>query len=224
MITTKQTALWNTNRKLILAVLLAIQFVVTYAIGTSGLLANSQFIMIPPIALTVLIPVALFFTIYAVSEGFRNFVLAQDIRTLTRLHHWRVVGFAFLALYAFNQLPALFALPAGLGDVAIGLSAAFIVSKMESDPDYIFSDGFRRFHLFGLLDFTVALGTAALSSGAFPALISNGLTSSALDVWPLNLFPGFIVPCFIILQLSALLKVRHLRQQHSTTAGLVLAS
>lgn len=221
MTTTKQTPLWNTNRKLGLAALLAIQFVAAYAIGTSGLLENSQFIMIPPIALTVLIPVALFFTTYAVSERFRNFVLAQDIRTLTRLQHWRVVGFAFLALYAFDQLPALFALPAGLGDVAIGLSAAFIVSNMDRDPDYIFSNGFRRFHLLGLLDFVVALGTAALSSGAFPTLISNGLTSSALDVWPLNLFPSFIVPCFIILQISALLKVRHLRQQHLAPASLI---
>ena len=224
MITTEQTPLWNTNRKLTLAVLLAIQFIAAYAIGTSGLLMNSQSIMIPPIALTVLIPVALFFTVYALSEHFRNFVLAQDIRTLTRLQHWRVVGFVFLVLYAFHQLPALFAIPAGLGDVAIGLSAAFVFSNMEKNPDYIFSNGFRRFHLLGLLDFTVALGTAALSSGAFPALISNGLTSSALDVWPLNLFPSFIVPCFIILQLSALLKVRHLRQQHLATASLVTAS
>ncbi|MBL4891913.1 MAG: hypothetical protein JKX91_08830 [Rhizobiaceae bacterium] len=224
MTTTNQTPLWNSSRKLTLAVLLAIQFITAYAIGTSGLLANSQFTMIPPIALTVLIPVTLFFTTYALSERFRNFVLAQDIRTLTRLQHWRVVGFAFLALYAFDQLPALFALPAGLGDMAIGLSAAFIVSNMERDPDYIFSDGYRRFHLLGLLDFTVALGTAALSSGAFPTLISNGLTSSALDVWPLNLFPSFIVPVFIILQLSALLKVRHLRQQHSATTSFVPAS
>lgn len=221
MITSKQAPLWNTLRKFTLAALLAIQFVAAYAIGTSGLLENSQFIMIPPIALTVLIPVVLFLTAYALSERFRNFVLAQDIRTLTRLQHWRVVGFVFLALYAFDHLPALFALPAGLGDVAIGLAAAFIVSKMDQDPDYIFSDGFRRFHLLGLLDFVVALGTAALSSGAFPALISNGITSSALDVWPLNLFPSFIVPCFIILQLSALLNVRHLRQQASTPSGLV---
>ena len=35
--------------------------------------------------------------------------------TLTTLQLWRVIGFAFLALYAFDTLPGLFALPAGWG-------------------------------------------------------------------------------------------------------------
>jgi hypothetical protein len=35
----------------------------------------------------------------------------------------RVVGLAFLALAAVDALPAGFAMPAGIGDVAIGLTA-----------------------------------------------------------------------------------------------------
>lgn len=70
------------------------------------------------------------------------------------------------------------------------------------------------FSLAGLLDFIVAAGTATLASGAFPALIPAGLTSGAMDVWPLSLFPSFIVPLFIILHLSVLFKFSHLRQSH----------
>ena len=33
-----------------------------------------------------------------------------------------------------------------------------------------------------------------LVAGAFPGLISNGVTSAPLDVWPMNVFPSFIAP------------------------------
>ena len=34
-----------------------------------------------------------------------------------------------------------------------------------------------------------------------------------MDIWPLNLFPSFIVPIFVILHLSVFLKVRELRRE-----------
>jgi len=204
---------WTNPQKFALVGVLATQFSIAYFIGTSGLLTNIGLTMVPPIAITVLIPVLVFLGFYIASTRFRDFVLAQDIRLLTALQLWRVVGFAFLALYAFSILPGLFAWPAGLGDVAIGLSAAFVITKIDRDPNYVFSKGFTRFQFLGMLDFVGALATAALTSGAFSQLTPNGLTSAALDVWPLNLFPSFIVPAFIILHLAVILKVRHLRQQ-----------
>ncbi len=209
---TKSKTVWNMGHKLALASILAIQFAIAYAIGTSGLLANTQLTILPPIAVTVLVPVVLFLLAYALSARFRGFVLEQDIRTLTALQLWRVIGFTFLTLYSFSVLPGLFAWPAGLGDVSVGLVAAWMVANLDNDPNYAYSNGFMRFQFFGMLDFVVALATAALSSGAFPSLASNGLTSSALDVWPLNLFPSFIVPGFIILHLVVLLKIRHVRR------------
>jgi hypothetical protein len=79
-----------------------------------------------------------------------------------------------------------------------------------------------RFQYLGLLDFAVAIVTAALSAGAFASLTPNGITSAPMDVWPLNLFPSFIVPIFIILHLTVLLKMRALRQtqSHSSTPTL----
>ena len=214
----EQKFVWKTKHKLALASILAIQFSIAYAIGTGGLLANIQLTILPPIALTVLIPVVLFLLAYGLSAQFREFVLAQDIRTLTALQLWRVIGFTFLALYSFSVLPGLFAWPAGLGDVSVGLVAAWMVINLDKDPNYAYSSGFLRFQFFGMLDFVAALGTAALSSGAFPGFVSNSLTSSALDVWPLNLFPSFIVPGFIILHLVVLLKIRYARRLSLTGA------
>jgi hypothetical protein len=77
----------------------------------------------------------------------------------------------------------------------------------------ITSAGLVRYQYLGLLDFAVAIVTAGLAAGAYPSLTPDGVTSAAMDVWPLNLFPSFIVPIFIILHLTVLLKVRALRRQ-----------
>ncbi|MDH3701140.1 MAG: hypothetical protein OEU46_07490 [Alphaproteobacteria bacterium] len=207
-----QTTEWTPSRKVALGGILLIWFAATYATGSSHLLTNDQQSLIGPIGATVVLPVALFLGFYALSTGFRRFVLSQDIRTLTMLQHWRVIGFTFLPLYAFGVLPGLFAWPAGLGDVAVGITAFFVIRRLDRDANYATSAGFVGFNLLGLTDFIVAIITSGLAAGAYPALIANGATSAPMDVWPLNLFPSFIVPAFIILHLSVLLKVRHLRQ------------
>jgi len=212
MTTTTQNSPWTAKAIIITTGLLLIQFIAAYVIGSRHLLTNNSGIPLPPISIMVVIPVIGFLTAYKFIPTFRAFVFAQDIRTLTMLQLWRVVGFVFLPLYAFGVLPGIFAWFAGIGDVLVGLLAFFVVSKIDRDPDYITSPGLVGFHLLGLTDFVFALGTAALAAGVFPILIPSGVTSAALDVWPLNIFPSFIVPAFIIAQLSVLLKIREVRR------------
>jgi hypothetical protein len=192
--------------------LLALWLAAAYFIGAEHLLTNTGARLIAPIAITAAVPVAGFVVLYAVWTRFRQFILGQSIETLTMLQHWRIIGFAFLPLYFYDALPGFFAWPAGVGDIAIGLAAPFVVARLRSDAEFATSSGLLRFHYLGLLDFVVAIAAAGLSAGAFPALVPSGVTSAGMDVWPLNLFPSFIVPVFIILHLSVLLKVRELRR------------
>ena len=207
-----QTPVWGRSQKAALAGILLVQSAAAYFIGAGNWLTNDGLYSVPPIGVTAAFPVVLFLAAYALSTRFRGFVLSQDIRALTMMQHWRVVGFAFLPLYAFGVLPGLFAWPAGLGDVAIGLAAVLVAARLDRESNYVKTSGFSWFHFLGLSDFAVAIVTAGLSAGAFPELISNGATSAPLDVWPLNVFPSFIVPAFIILHLTVLLKVRELRR------------
>ena len=203
---------WGRSQKAALAGLLLVQFAAAYFIGAGRWLTNDGHYLVAPIVGTAAFPVVLFLAAYAVSPRFRDIVLSQDIRTLTMMQHWRVVGFVFLPLFAFGVLPGLFAWPAGLGDVAIGLAAVLIVARLDRDPYYVTTSAFLWFNFLGLFDFAVAIATAGLAAGAFPELISNGATSAPLDVWPMNVFPSFIVPAFIISHLTVLLKVRELRR------------
>lgn len=191
--------------------------VTAYLFGITGMFAVSEAQTFRPIALTAAGPVALFLAAYGLSERFRGFVLAQDLVTLTNLQLWRVLGFTFLMLYAHDVLPALFAWPAGFGDIAIGFAAPFVAARLVNDPAFAASRRFVIFHALGLLDFAVAVAAASLASGAYPALVEDGLTSGPMEVWPLNLFPSFFVPLFIIVHLTVLLKVRALRRVHAVT-------
>ena len=194
----EKTYLWRTKNWIALAALLSAWFGAAYFIGVEQLLVNTKGEFMAPIAVSAVLPVVIFLALYALWPRFRGFVLAQDIATLTALQHWRMMGFGFLPLYAHGVLPGLCAWPAGLGDVAIGIAAAFIVARLRRDPEFVLSPAFRRFNLLGLLDFAAAIATAGLTAGQFPGLIANGVTSAAMDIWPLNIFPSFAVPIFII--------------------------
>ena len=210
MASTQTEGPWNASARLLTAALVTALAGLAYLVGSTGLVTAPATQVFRPVALTAIVPVAVFLLAYGLSARFRGFVLAQNIRTLTSLQHWRVVGFAFLLLYAHDVLPGLFAWPAGAGDVLVGLTAPIVVARLARDPAFARSRRFAAYHVLGLLDFAVAVGAASLASGAFPNLLSGPITSAPMEVWPLILFPGFIVPIFIILHLSVFLKLRAL--------------
>ena len=189
--------------------LLLLWFATVYYLGREQLFASQPGQALRPVLLTIALPVALFLGAYFSVPKFKHFVLAQDLRVLTILQSWRVIGFAFLLLYAHQVLPGLFAWPAGIGDLAVGLAAPWIAIKLARRADYAQTRSFLWFHLLGMLDFVVAAITASLASGAFPLLHSGLPNSAPMEVWPLIVFPAFLVPLFLCLHLAALLKLAH---------------
>ena len=78
------------------------------------------------ILVAVLMPVAVFTVVYLNMKSFKDWVLSLDMRQLILLHSWRMVGIGFVFLYFQDRLPALFALPAGLGDAMAAIGALFL--------------------------------------------------------------------------------------------------
>jgi len=208
-----ETKTWQISWTVIVAFLVGAQFIIAYVVGAGQLLKNINASFFAPIAVTAVVPVTVFIAIYLMSKRFREMVWSIDIMLLTMMQAWRVIGFVFLPLYAVGLLPGLFSWPAGLGDVAIGLIAVVMVIRLKRNPDYIFGSGFVWFNVMGLLDFAVAVITAGLAAGALPEMITDGITSAPMDVWPLNIFPSFFVPVFIIMHACVLLKISHLKKQ-----------
>ena len=213
MTTDRKTSPWTPQVKVVTSILLLVWAGLAALLGVTESVTTAPGQAFGPVMLTAAVPVLVFLLAYGTLSRFRSFVLAQDIAQLTSLQHWRVVGFGFLLLYAHDALPALFAFPAGVGDVLVGLAAPLIVTRLARDPRFQHSRRFVTYHVLGLLDFVVAVGASALASGAFPAIWAGPLTSAPMEVWPLILFPAFIVPIFIMLHLSVFLKLRALRRE-----------
>ncbi len=163
-----------------------------------------------PFGVAIAVPIVIFLASYWAVPRFRAAVLGVDVRLVTSLQAWRVAGFAFLPLLFFVHLPGLFAWPAALGDVAVGLAAPWVVWRVVKDPGYAWTRGFAAFHWLGLLDVASALGTFTIASGIIPGLTDP--TSVAIEEMPLSLIPGFLVPAFVIMHAVALLKLRALRR------------
>ena len=158
------------------------------------------------------VPVAAFLGLYAISAPFRDMVLGWDMRLLTAMQAWRVIGFTMVALLAFGTLPGVFAWPAGLGDVLVGLAAPYYAIRLMDRPETATENGFVLWNWLGIFDFGVALTAGIAASGAIPAITGAGATT-AMSVMPMALLPGFFVPLFFIAHLAVLLQVRRLRNR-----------
>ena len=122
-------------------------------------------------------------------------------------HTLRVVGVVFLIVMAQGYLPAAFALPAGLGDMAIGITAPFVGRRLAREPRRAAAvAGAVRFHVLGLLDLAVAVSLGVLLG--LPGLVAVTPSTAALRVLPLALVPTGVVPLAIALHIVSLYRLR----------------
>jgi len=162
-----------------------------------------------PIAIGVGAPLLLFFAWLRLSPSFRHFVLSLDLRLIAGIQAWRWAGLGFLSLYAHSLLPAMFALPAGLGDMAVGFAAPWIVLGLVRRPGFAAGPAFIRWNVLGILDLVVAVSLGALS-----ATLSTGapgeISTAPMATLPLLLIPAFLVPLFLMLHTAALMQSRQM--------------
>jgi len=144
---------------------------------------------------SVVTPVAVVAIAYRVSPRFRNYLLTLDLRLVLAAQLWRVIGVAFLFALAFDQLPAGFAVPAGVGDIATGIAALAVVLALGNGS--LTRGRLYAFTALGVGDFLVANATGL------------SLEPPALTAWPLAIFPTIMVPFFAVLHLVAVLQSRH---------------
>ena len=120
-------------------------------------------------------------------------------------HMLRIEGIVFLILMAQGYLPAVFALPAGIGDIGAGLAAPFVARRLAR------GSGTRTaiwFAWYGLADLVTALSIGLLA-GLGPVRVFHGAASTLpLAQLPLVLIPTVAVPIAIALHLVSIARLR----------------
>ena len=195
--------------RLAVATALTVWFLLVLALGLAGAFAGPPGTPPLPMAIGVAAPLVLFFASLRLSQSFREFILSLDLRLIAGMQAWRWAGLGFLSLYAQKVLPAVFALPAGLGDMAIGVTAPWILLALIRQPGFAASGTFIRWNILGILDLIIAVSIGTVS--AFFATGAPGEISAApMATLPLVLIPAFLVPLFLMLHTAALMQSRQL--------------
>ena len=200
---------WLSGISLTVTLVLTAWFLLVVSLGAVGAFISRPGTPPVGIAIGVGAPLLLFFAWLRLSPSFRDFVLSLDLRLIAVIQAWRWAGLGFISLYAYNVLPGIFALPAGLGDMAIGFTAPWVILALVRRPDFATSAAFIRWNVLGILDLAVALTigtlTAALSTGA-PGEVST----APMATLPLLVIPAFLVPLFLMLHATALMQSRQI--------------
>ena len=179
--------------RLAIAVLLAVWFALVMWLGAGGAFVAPG--GTPPLSILigVVAPLIVFLAGYGLSRRMRELVLAADLSFMMALQAWRFAGIGFLALFTHGVLPGSFALPAGLGDIAIGATAPWLLLALKSRPGFAASKTFVVWNGLGLLDLVVAIGTGALGS-ILATGVAGEITTGPMALLPLVLIPAYFVP------------------------------
>jgi hypothetical protein len=205
---------WLSGIGLSVTLVLTAWFLLVVSLGAVGAFVSRP--GTPPLGIAVGVgaPLLLFVAWLRLSQSFHDFVLSLDLRLIAGIQAWRWAGLGFLALYAYNVLPGIFALPAGLGDMAIGFTAPWIILALVRQPDFATSATFIRWNVLGILDLVVALSIGTLS-----ATLSTGapgeISTAPMATLPLLLIPAFLVPLFLMLHTAALMQSRQIIRDRS---------
>ena len=178
MSNTTQSLPGTSQHGLLIAVVLWGALVIA-ASATGVLGALGQHFM-PGFAILVVIGIVVPTVSYFSFPSVRHAVDAIGLRRLTLFHVWRIpAGGLFLYYASSGELPLLFGLIAGVGDVLAGLGAATLLKRQATETQL------RRIHLFGFADFITAVGT-----GLTFTLLNDPLMVT-LTTLPMALIPLF---------------------------------
>jgi hypothetical protein len=186
------------------ASLLVIWVLVAIALAYSGdfvpLLAQQ-----PPLKLAVGMAIAAVFgLLFLTTRTGVRVVRAIPQSWIVGAQVYRGLGSIFLVYHGLGMLPGEFALPAGFGDVTVGLLAVPIATLYAAN-----ASGSRglvtAWNILGMTDLTVAVTMGVLTS---TQLVHTTTPATLVGEFPLVMIPFYAVPLSFVLHIASLMKLR----------------
>ena len=160
-------------------------------------------ILLPPIIATVLL---------WRSKRVTAVLDAMPATWLVGLQAYRVFGGFFLINYVRGLIPGEFALPAGIGDVAVGLLALPAAAYVATGTSLGRRIGIA-WNVLGLLDFVSAISTGFMTSPGPFQLLAFDHPNTLVGTFPTVMIPAFAVPSSIVLHILSIRQLVRLGRQ-----------
>jgi hypothetical protein len=187
-------------RRVILLFGALVWFGAVYWLAASGAFVSGPDERPVTLAIAFLTPILLFLVGLRL-PGWRTLVVSIPPVFLIGLNGWRFIGLGLLMAYREGLLPGGFAWPAGLGDIAMAVTAPWIAARVASNDRFRFSKAFLVWNLLGIADFVdaVFLGTLYLWPG-----FASSISAALMQRLPFALIPGFFVPLVAMAHITLL--------------------
>ena len=176
---------------------------------------------IPTVQYGLFLPIVIGVALIWRSELARRVLDAVPQPWFVGIQLYRALGVVFLLLYAADQLPALFAWPAGVGDMAVGLSAPFVALAYARTP-HENAGTVKAWNMLGILDLVVAVTMGFLTSPSLITPIRVHPTSELITMLPMVMIPVYMVPLSIVLHVASLAKLH--REEARLRQGVACAA
>src|SRR5436309_11246938 len=160
--------------------------VLAFVLGSAGVFQATPSRAFSPVAVGIAVTVLTGMFLLSRSSALNAVIAAIPLPWLVGVQLYRVLGLNFLVLYALGRLPGEFAIPAGAGDVVVGLAAPVV--------GYLFYKGYRwsclavlGWNIVGILDLVVAVSTGFLTSPGPIHMLSFTTSNALISSFPLLL-------------------------------------
>lgn len=194
------------------AAVFTVWFAVDYGLARAGIFdaiapgGQQDPPLVPNMAIGIVVPLLVGIAVILTSRRLGEVLARVPQSWIVGVQFYRVVGAIFLYLYGSNGLPGVFAMPAGIGDVLVGIAA--IVVAYVIVRGYAGSRGLIiAWNIAGIGDLVVAVATGFLSSPGLYQLLSLDAPNTLIGSYPLVMIPLFIVPLSIFLHVISLRRV-----------------
>ena len=188
-------------------ILFAGWFFIAVWLGVSGKLNQHG---APPLgfAAALLLPLAAFVADRRWGSRLFGGLVRLDLQALIVPQTFRIVGVVFVVAWMTGTLPAGFALPAGLGDIAVGLASPFVAAAVaQRRPGHLRLAWI--WNVLGTLDLVTAVALGVLHGRSPIGLLAGPVPTDAMTRYPLSLIPTFLVPIALMLHLATFRRLRH---------------
>jgi hypothetical protein len=144
--------------------------------------------------------------LFLLSRTFREIVASIPQHWLIAIQTFRILGGVFLVRYFQGELPGVFAIPAGVGDVLTGIFAPVVAYWLAAGKPYARAVAIA-WNLFGMADLVNAVTIGTLTGGG-----GGGI------VFPIVLIPIYAVPrAFLIHSYSLIGLLRKTSRRPAST-------
>ena len=180
---------------------------VDVALGAIGAFAAAADRPLPGIAAGIVVPFLGGLWLLGRPGRVSRLVASAPLSSLIGVQVYRIAGAVFLLAWAEGRMPAAFALPAALGDLAVGLSAPPVAALVDrrsrrSRPIAV------AWNIVGLADLVMAVTLGALTSPTPFQPIAVGHPNELISRLPFVLIPVFAVPLSLLLHVATLRRLR----------------